>query len=124
MSLQAKYQAVLDLGQELNVKNGSVEEVEGKLKIGGTVPVEGHKNLLWDKIKQIAGENPGDIEVSVEVDSSGARFHSVESGDTLSKIAEQYLGDSGRYQEIFKANTYQLSDPNQIQVGQQILIPG
>ena len=123
MSLHEKYNPVLELGKELNVKNGNVEEADGKLKISGTVPVQGHKDLLWDKIKAIGGENPADVEADIQVDSTGAQFHEVQPGETLSKIAAQYLGNANRYPEIFKANTYQLSDPDRIQVGQRIFIP-
>ncbi|MCB0713151.1 MAG: LysM peptidoglycan-binding domain-containing protein [Ignavibacteriae bacterium] len=123
MSLHEKYNPVLELGKELNVKNGNVEEADGKLKITGTVPVQGHKDLLWDKIKAIGGENPVDIEADIQVDSTGAQFHEVQPGETLSKIAAQYLGNANRYPEIFKANTYQLSDPDRIQIGQRIFIP-
>ncbi|MGE3802412.1 MAG: LysM peptidoglycan-binding domain-containing protein [Candidatus Kapaibacterium sp.] len=123
MSLHEKYNPVLELGKELNVKNGNVEEADGKLKISGTVPVQGHKDLLWDKIKAIGGENPADVEADIQVDSTGAQFHEVQPGETLSKIAAQYLGNANRYPEIFKANAYQLSDPDRIQVGQRIFIP-
>ena len=60
MSIKLKYQAVLDLGEELNVQDGSVEETELQLKIGGTTNTQYEKNLLWDKIKEIGGENPSE----------------------------------------------------------------
>ncbi len=34
--IKAKYQEVLDLGEELNIQNGKVEEADGKLKVWGT----------------------------------------------------------------------------------------
>ncbi len=51
------------------------------------------------------------------------RTYIVQSGDTLSKIAKEYYGDANRYMDIFNANTDQLSDPNKIQVGQELIIP-
>ena len=48
--VKAKYQEVLDLGQELNIQNGKVEESNGKLKVWGTAATQYEKNLLWDKI--------------------------------------------------------------------------
>ncbi len=51
------------------------------------------------------------------------RTYVVQSGDTLSKIAKEYYGDAGKYMDIFNANTDLLSDPNKIQVGQELIIP-
>jgi nucleoid-associated protein YgaU len=47
----------------------------------------------------------------------------VQSGDTLSKIAQKYYGDAALYTKIFQANRDILSDPNKIQVGQKLRIP-
>jgi len=47
----------------------------------------------------------------------------VQSGDTLSKIAKEHYGDANRYMEIFEANREQLSDPNKIHPGQELIIP-
>jgi nucleoid-associated protein YgaU len=49
--------------------------------------------------------------------------HTVASGDTLSKLAKSYLGDAGRYMDIFNANKDQLSNPDLIKVGQKLNIP-
>lgn len=51
------------------------------------------------------------------------RTYVVQSGDTLSKIAKQYYGDANKYMDIFNANTDKLSDPDIIQVGQELIIP-
>ena len=58
--------------------------------------------------------------------SSGPDFtqwHEVKSGETLSKIAEQYYGDARLYPKIFDANRDVLKDPNVIRVGQKLRIP-
>lgn len=47
--------------------------------------------------------------------------YKVASGDTLTAIAKKYLGDASRYTEIAKAN--KIKNPNQISVGQQLIIP-
>lgn len=47
--------------------------------------------------------------------------YKVNSGDTLSAIAQKFLGDSRRYGEIAKANN--ISDPNKINAGQELIIP-
>ncbi len=51
------------------------------------------------------------------------QWHEVQPGDTLSKIAQKYYGDSSLYQQIFEANRDTLQDPNLIKVGQKLRIP-
>ncbi len=51
-------------------------------------------------------------------------FYTVKPGDSLSKIAKDVWGDMRRWPEIFEANRDQLKDPNLIQVGQKLRIPG
>jgi nucleoid-associated protein YgaU len=54
--------------------------------------------------------------------SPGARY-TVESGDTLWKIAEEAYGDGARYEEIYEANRSVLKDPDHILPGQELSIP-
>ena len=46
MSLHEKYNDVLALSQQLNVKNGNVVEEGGKLKLWGTTEYQLDANLL------------------------------------------------------------------------------
>ena len=59
--IKQKYQPVLDLGTELNIQNGEVTEQQGILLNKGIAKTQYEKNILWDKIKAIGGENPSDI---------------------------------------------------------------
>ena len=68
--MKAKYQEVLDLGQELAIQNGDVKEENGVLHVTGTAKTPYEKNLLWDKIKEIGGENPSDIMANIEVSAT------------------------------------------------------
>jgi nucleoid-associated protein YgaU len=52
-----------------------------------------------------------------------ARSYVVKSGDSLSKIAEELLGDADRWREIFEANKDKIEDPNAIEPGQKLDIP-
>lgn len=52
-----------------------------------------------------------------------AQFHTVQSGDTLSKIAKEVYGDAMKYPVIFEANKPMLSDPDKIYPGQVLRIP-
>ena len=78
---------------------------------------------MWDNIKTHAGwEN--EIVANIQAQRSDVfGVHTVVAGDTLSKIAKAYLGDAGRYMEIFNANTDTLSNPDQIKVGQTLNLP-
>ena len=123
MSLQDKYNDVLGLAQQLNVKNGNVKEEGGKLKLWGTTQYQLDANQLWDKIKEHPNwEN--EIQADIKAEKSDIYgYYSVKSGDTLSKLAKQFLGDQNRYMDIFNANTDQLKDPDMIKVGQRLKIP-
>jgi nucleoid-associated protein YgaU len=122
--VKAKYQDVLDLGEQLNIKDGKVEVDNDKLKVWGTAATQYEKNLLWDKIKEIGGENPSDIMADIKVaDESVYARHTVKSGDTLGKIAKHYYGDASKYQKIFQANTDKLKNPDLIYPDQELVIP-
>ena len=122
--VKAKYQDVLNLGETLQIKDGNVTEESGVLKITGTANTPYEKNILWDKIKEIGGENPSDIMANISVaDESVFARHIVASGETLGKIAKQYYGNASKYQEIFKANTNILKNPDVIHPDQELIIP-
>lgn len=124
MNLQEKYKAALDKGTELEIADGYVKEENGVLKIGGKARYQYQKDLIWDKIKKAGGENPADVVAEIEVaDSSIYGIHKVVAGDSLSKIAKSAYDDAGKYMKIFEANRDKLSDPDNIQIGQELIIP-
>jgi len=54
---------------------------------------------------------------------TGFTVHTVEAGDTLSSIADQFYGDPAKFRIIFAANRNQLDDPDVIVPGQVLRIP-
>lgn len=52
-----------------------------------------------------------------------ASTYTVQSGDTLGKIAKEMYGDASKYKDIFEANTDKLKNPDAIRVGQVLNIP-
>lgn len=54
---------------------------------------------------------------------AGFQQYTVQPGDTLSAIAQQFYGDSSLFPRIFEANSNQLTDPNLIFPGQVLRIP-
>ncbi|MDT0557657.1 LysM peptidoglycan-binding domain-containing protein [Ichthyenterobacterium sp. W332] len=122
--VRAKYQGVLDLGEQLNIQNGNVSEENGVLKVQGTAATQYEKNLLWDAIKVAGGDNPTDIVADIKVaDESVYARHTVASGETLGKIAKHYYGDAMKYKDIFAANTDILKNPDLIHPDQELIIP-
>ncbi|AUC21479.1 peptidoglycan-binding protein LysM [Polaribacter sejongensis] len=62
-------------------------------------------------------------ETEVIEEAEMAQFHTVESGDTLGKIAKTYYGNAMKYPVIFEANKPMLSHPDKIYPGQVLRIP-
>ncbi len=58
-----------------------------------------------------------------QVGNDYTQWHEVQSGETLSKIAQRYYGDASLYPKIFEANKDILKDPDKIRVGQKLRIP-
>jgi nucleoid-associated protein YgaU len=52
-----------------------------------------------------------------------SQWHTVVSGDNLSKIAKKYYDDANKYPVIFEANKPMLSNPDKIYPGQLLRIP-
>ena len=122
--VKAKYQSVLDLGEQLNIQDGAVSEENGVLKVNGTAKTQYEKNLLWDSIKEVGGDNPSDIMADIKVsDLSVYHRHTVASGETLGKIAKHYYGNAMKYKEIFAANSDILKNPDLIYPDQELIIP-
>lgn len=122
--MKAKYQSVLNLGQELNIKNGDVKEENGVLHVTGMAKNQYEKNLIWDAIKAIGGESPSDIVANIEIeDTSVFANHTVKSGESLGEIAKHYYGNPMKYNAIFEANTNVLKSADVIHPGQELVIP-
>ena len=49
--------------------------------------------------------------------------HTVRKGDTLWSLSKRYLGEGGRWNELYEANRETLSDPDQLLVGIELRIP-
>jgi len=124
MSLKEKYQAVLDLGQQLGVKDGDWKEEGGKLKVWGTAEYQLQKDKLWDKIKTYSGWE-ADLVADIKVEKTDVYGHYVvKSGDSLSKISKDVYDNAGLYKKIYEANKETIgANPDLIKVGQKLKIP-
>jgi nucleoid-associated protein YgaU len=126
MELRGRYKYAIETAKGFGMQ-GSAEERDGKLYFKGTVQTQEQANKIWDAIKTIPTWQQ-DVVADIKAVGGGpspaaAASYTVKSGDTLSKIAREQLGDANAYMEIFKANRDQLSDPDKIRPGQVLKIP-
>lgn len=52
-----------------------------------------------------------------------AQTYTVQTGDTLWRVAERVYGNGSNYKAIFEANRESLETPDQILPGQKLIIP-
>ena len=121
--LKQKYAPVIQTIEgfsDLGAKLDSVSLDGDKLYLKGSVPSEVVANRVWDVIKQV---DPQYADLHPEITTTGGanQSYTVKSGDTLSKISNRFYGSPNHYSNIAAASN--ISDPNKIQVGQQITIP-
>jgi nucleoid-associated protein YgaU len=137
MSLRDKYAHAIQTAK--GKFHGNAEERDGKLHFKGTVASDAERNELWTAIKTVPDWEK-DVVADIQVTGGGApqasqspqaaqapaaqaKTYTVQSGDTLSKIAKDHLGNANAYMKIFEANKDQLSDPDKIKPGQVLRIP-
>lgn len=102
--------------------DGSANQQGDKIEFRGTVKSDADKNMIWDAIKTVP-EWRTEVVADITVVAPPVRTYTVKSGDTLSKIAKEMLGNANAYMTIFNANKDQLSDPDKIKPGQVLKIP-
>jgi LysM repeat protein len=125
MGLREKYDYAIQTAKGFHME-GSADERDGKLHFHGTVATQEEANKIWDAIKTIptwSTEIMADIKATGKAAAAGGSTYTVKSGDTLSKIAKETLGEAGKYMAIFNANKDQLTDPDKIKPGQVLKIP-
>jgi len=129
MGLRDKYNYAIQTAKDLRMQ-GAAEERDGKLYFKGTTQTQEEANKIWDAIKTIPDWK---TEIVADIKATGAgasaaaggagNTYTVKSGDTLSKIAKEHLGDANAYMDIFNANKDQLTDPDKIKPGQVLKMP-
>jgi nucleoid-associated protein YgaU len=147
--LKQKYQSVQNAMGQHQVRLENLNMQGDKLYMRAEAPSEEAKNRVWDQIKMVDptySDLIADIRVNAAAQQSGqqsgqqstqqprtqtagvsggqaTRKYTVQSGDSLSKISKQFYGNANEYMKIFEANRDQLSSPNEIRPGQELVIP-
>jgi nucleoid-associated protein YgaU len=128
MGLRDKYSYAIQTAKNLRMQ-GAAEERDGKLYFHGKTETQEQANQIWDAIKTIPDWRTDIVADIQATGGSGAaaapspQTYTVKSGDTLSKISKELLGNANAYMDIFNANRDQLSDPDKIKPGQVLKIP-
>ena len=126
MSVQEKYQSLLELANQNGTTYELSEGNNGTLIVTGTAPSAEAKQQLWDEYNRIDPDfRSGDLilNISTSADAAGGggmHTYTVESGDSLSKIAKQY---GIQWKAIWDHNRDILDDPDKIYPGQELKIP-
>jgi nucleoid-associated protein YgaU len=105
--------------------------VEGdKLIARITAPDQSAADAIVNSFNSI-DSSYGDLDLQVnaaqpqvqEAAAEQAQTYTVQSGDSLWKIAKNHYGDGAQYMQIFYANRDKIKDPDMIQVGWELVIP-
>ncbi|SHM31799.1 LysM domain-containing protein [Chitinophaga jiangningensis] len=123
MSLQDKYQELINQAKTAGVADLQVREQDNVLYIDGATTAA-VKDQLWDTYEKLDPEmRSADVVMNLKATDAAAeeKIYEVKSGDNLSKIAKNYPGVS--WKDIFEANKDQIKDPNLIHPGQKLKIP-
>ena len=115
------------------IKNDIVESLGGQVEDlsvsfdSGTVTISGVVETAATREKAIllAGNVEGveKVEDSITIRENQPVFYTVQSGDSLSKIALAQYGDAMKWTALFEANKEVIKDPDLIYPGQQIRVP-
>jgi nucleoid-associated protein YgaU len=106
--------------QDLRV---SFDAQAATVRISGKVSDQATKDKVVLCCGNVAGVEKVEEELIVREQAPASRFHTVQKGDTLSKIAQQVYGDANKYQAIFEANKPMLKHPDKIYPGQSLRVP-
>ncbi len=113
--------------KNLNLPAHVSVEVDGnKVKLEGNTDNTETKEKLILAIGNIDGVQTIEENIITGDNSdteNTSKFITVETGDTLWKIAQEAYGDGSQYKIIFEANKPMLKDADSIYPGQQLRIP-
>lgn len=112
---------VRDLGIEIDALEITVYADQATVR--GTTKSQADREKVILAVGNTHGIARVDDRIEVLVPEPEAVFYTVESGDTLSKIAKAQYGNAMKYPVIFEANKPMLTHPDKIYPGQVLRIP-
>ncbi len=106
--------------QDLDVR---FDAASATVTVAGSVQDQATKEKVLLCCGNVAGVEQVDDRLTVLNPQPEAKFHTVVSGDNLSKIAKAFYGDANKHPLIFEANRPMLKHPDKIYPGQVLRIP-
>ena len=106
--------------QDLDVR---FDAASATVTVAGSVQDQATKEKVLLCCGNVAGVEQVDDRLTVLNPQPEAKFHTVVSGDNLSKIAKAFYGDANKHPLIFEANRPMLKHPDKIYPGQMLRIP-
>jgi nucleoid-associated protein YgaU len=118
-------QALIDHIQKLGLpfESLSVKTQGDTVILTGAVAAQSDAEKIALAVGNVEGVGVVDNQMVVAVPEPESRTYTVQSGDSLSKIAKEMYGDMMKYPVIFEANKPMLADPDLIYPGQVLRIP-
>lgn len=108
---------------------GDADTIDGKTRImnefNAMVKTENtfNKIVLAKSPAAAPAPVPAGMQAGAAPAPGAERWHVIEKGETLSKIAKKYYGNANDYMKIFNANKDTLKDPDKIKAGAKVRIP-
>ena len=96
---------------------------DGTVTVKGTAASKDDRGKIVVALGNVQGVGRVDDQMTVAGADPEPTFYTVQSGDSLSKIAKEQYGDATKYPVIFEANTPMLEHPDKIYPGQVLRIP-
>jgi len=124
MALKDKYSELVTTANANGVSNLQVREQDSVLYIDGVAPSNDVKQKLWDLYGKLDPDyRSGDVimNISVANGNGGIKEYVVVKGDSLSKIGKK-LGV--KWGDIYEANKDKIKNPDHIEPGWKLKIPG
>jgi nucleoid-associated protein YgaU len=103
--------------------NISFDATNDTVTVSGQVADQATKEKILLCCGNVQGVAKVQDNLKVANPAQESQYYTVQSGDTLSKIAARFYGDAKKYNLIFDANRPMLSNPDKIYPGQNLRIP-
>ncbi|HJS54602.1 MAG TPA: LysM peptidoglycan-binding domain-containing protein [Chitinophagaceae bacterium] len=123
MALQDKYRELVTAVESSGVTSLQVREQGGVLYIDGIAPSGDVKQKLWDIYGRLDPDyRAADLVMNIKVTGNGGtKEYEVVRGDNLTKIGKKF---GVNWKNIYEANKDKIKDPDHIEPGWKLKIPG